>query len=141
MLLGIVYVAAIIVVVVVILANSTSSTSEVNSIQFGTNIASFFINFGILALYWLYESVMVASRGQTIGKMIMKLEVVDLNGNRLTMGASMKRALVWLTPLVPCCIGNIAFLVIEIWGIVNIFNQPDRRTLMDQFADSTVTYA
>lgn len=53
----------------------------------------------------------------------------------------MKRSLFWLVPLVHCCIGYIGFLVIEIWGLVNMFNRPDRLTLMDQFADSTVTYA
>ena len=137
----IVVAAAVWVVFSVIVLADAASTSTVNDLDFGANIASFFINLGIFIVCWLYESLMAATRGQTIGKMIMGLRVTDSAGEKLSTGAAMKRSLVWLIPLVPCCIGAVAFLVIEIWGIVNMFNRADRRTLMDQFADSTVTYA
>lgn len=121
-------------------ADTTSPTS-VDELNFTTNVASLVVNLAIFILYWLYESLMAATRGQTIGKMIMGLRITDSTGEKLSMGAAMKRSLVWLVPLVPCCVGPIGFLVIEIWGIVNMFNRPDRCTLMDQFADSTVTFA
>lgn len=138
----VVWIALWILVVVVMLADATSTTSNTfDDLNFGANIASWLITLGMFVVYWLYESLMAASRGQTIGKMIMKLRITDSAGDKLSIGAAMKRSLVWLVPLVPCCLGYIGFLVIEIWGIVNMFNRPDRLTLMDQFADSTVTYA
>lgn len=123
-----------------VLADATS-TETMNGLELGANLASLFINLGIFIVYWLYESLMASTRGQTIGKMIMGLRVTDGAGEKLSTGAAMKRSVVWLVPLVPCCIGAIGFLVIEIWGIFNMFNRPDRLTLMDQFADSTVTNA
>lgn len=139
MILLVVWTIVWVLLVVVMLADATStSTTSVDSLNFGANIASWLVTLGMFFAYWLYESLMAASRGQTIGKMIMKLRITDSAGNKLSTGAAMKRSLVWLLPLVPCCIGYVGFLVIEIWGIANMFNRPDRLTLMDQFAGSTV---
>lgn len=129
------------ILMVVVLLSDVTNRSTVDELNLGANLSTFVVSVGVWVLYWLYESLMASTRGQTIGKMIMKLRVTDHAGNLLSTGDAMKRSLVWLTPIVPCCIGWIAFLVIEIWGIVNIFNRPDRMTLMDQFANSTVTDA
>ena len=122
-------------------ADAASSTSAVDDLNLGANVSSLFISLALWVLYWLYESLMASTRGQTLGKMIMGLRITDASGNNLTTAAAMKRSAVWLVPIIPCCIGFIGFLVIQIWGLVNIFNRPDRLTLMDQFADSTVTNA
>lgn len=139
--LVVVWIVIWIILAVVVLSDATTSADTVEDLNLGWNITTFVVSAGTWVLYWLYESLMASTRGQTIGKMIMKIRVTDRQGNLLSTGDAMKRSLVWLTPIVPCCIGWVAFLVIEIWGIVNIFNRPDRLTLMDQFADSTVTDA
>ncbi|MEZ5237485.1 MAG: RDD family protein [Microthrixaceae bacterium] len=136
-----VWIVVWIVMFAVVFADAVNSTSTVDDLNLGANVSSFVISLALWVLYWLYESLMASSRGQTIGKMIMGLRITDANGNLLTTSAAMKRSAVWLVPIVPCCIGFVGFLVIEIWGLVNMFNRPDRLTLMDQFAESTVTYA
>lgn len=134
---GIMYVIAIALVV------STDSFGN-NNTGFGTSFDIGFIAiFAVFwVLYWLYESFMASSRGQTVGKMIMKIRIVSARGGEVSTADGMKRSSIWLLPIVNiCCIGGIAFLVIEIWGIVNLFNRPDARTLMDQFADTLVVDA
>ncbi len=120
------------------LADTSSSASGFN---IGLNLTAFLVGVGFWIVYWLYESLMAAGSGKTVGKMIMKVRIVDVRGGEVTTAAGMKRSLVWLVPLVPCCIGFLAFLVIEIWGLVNLFNDPMRQTLMDKFAETVVVDA
>ena len=139
--LVVVWIGVWILMAALVFADAASSTSAVDDLNRGANVSSLFISLALWVLYWLYESLMASTRGQTLGKMIMGLRITDASGNNLTTAAAMKRSAVWLVPIIPCCIGFIGFLVIQIWGLVNIFNRPDRLTLMDQFADSTVTNA
>jgi len=130
-----------VVVVQFVAVAALVSTSSSSSSSFGFNGIGFIIGIGLYVVYWLYESLMASSRGQTVGKIIMKIKIVDASGNNPETSAAMKRSLVWLVPLVPCCIGWLAFLGLEIWGIVNIFNTPERRTLFDTFAETWVVDA
>lgn len=125
----------------IVFSDASTSRSTVDDMNLGTDVTTFAVSLGMFVLYWLYESLMASTRGQTIGKMIMKLRITDRDGNNLTTGAAMKRSLVWLAPVIPCCVGWITFLVLQIWGMVAMFNRADRLTPMDQFAGSTVTYA
>ena len=108
---------------------------------FGFSFVPWLIGLAFLVLYWLYESYMASNSGQTVGKMVMKLKVVSTDGAPVTLQQGMKRSAAWLILVIPCCIGWIAFAVLEIWGAVNIFNSPTHQTPLDQFADTNVVDA
>lgn len=129
---------AFVIALVVALADTTTTATSASANLDGTATV---LALAFFVVYWLYESLMAVWRGQTLGKMLMGIRIVDEAGATPGMGAAMKRSSVWLTPMVPCCIGLIAFLVLEVWGLVNMFNGPDRRTLMDQFAATLVVDA
>lgn len=136
----VIFLALWVAVFVAVIAVSDTPTTRTTA-TLSLDLAGILLPLGLFVVYWLYESLMASWRGQTLGKMIMKMRIVDEFGSTPTTGAAMKRSLVWLTPVIPCCIGYVAFLVLEVWGLVNMFNRPDRRTLMDQFAATGVVNA
>lgn len=71
-----------------------------------------------------YDAVLVAVRGQTVGKMAMKVRVVNANGGELTQGQAWGRALVK------------AFL--PLITFIPAFFTPDKRTLHDMAAGTRV---
>jgi uncharacterized RDD family membrane protein YckC len=84
---------------------------------------------------FLYFALLISSKGQTVGGMIMKVKVIASNGTPVTSEQSYKRAAIHLLQLVPC-VGWLASLVLYIWGLVNLFNQPLKQTPWDIFADT-----
>ena len=62
-------------------------------------------------VYILYEGLMLASGGQTVGKKAMSLKLVTAEGNEITKGQAWTRAVSrQLLGLVPC-LGLVAYLV------------------------------
>ena len=70
-----------------------------------------FVTLGAAAIYILYEGLMLASGGQTVGKKAMKVKVVTAEGGELTSGQAWGRAASrQILSIVPC-LGLINYLV------------------------------
>ncbi|MGW1378264.1 RDD family protein [Streptomyces sp. NPDC002446] len=86
--------------------------------------------------YLVYEGLMLSSRGQTVGKMAMKIRVAMLvNGTVPTPQAAWIRAAVYTLPeVVPCC-GPIFWLVNVLWCT---WDKPYQQCLHDKAAKTVV---
>lgn len=89
--------------------------------------------------YLIYEGLMLTSRGQTVGKMVMKIRVAMLiNGSVPTGQAGWLRAAVYTLPeIVPCC-GFIFWLVNVLWCT---WDKPYQQCLHDKAAKTVVVSA
>jgi uncharacterized RDD family membrane protein YckC len=100
--------------------------------------ASFFASWGAFILtYWVitgaYYTFLHSSRGQTVGKMILKLKVVDeATGSLIPIGRALIR---WLIPIplgfVTC---GIVFLLDGLWPLWDV----KRQALHDKIAKTLV---
>ncbi|MEU9113479.1 RDD family protein [Streptomyces sp. NPDC048483] len=86
--------------------------------------------------YLLYEGLMLTSRGQTVGKMAMKIRVGMLANGAVPAGqAGWIRAAVYTLPLViPCC-GFVFWLVNVLWCT---WDKPYQQCLHDKAAKTVV---
>ncbi|WP_030614386.1 RDD family protein [Streptomyces sclerotialus] len=86
--------------------------------------------------YLIYEGVMLTSRGQTVGKMAMKIRVAMLeNGSIPTAQAGWVRAAVYTLPeVIPCC-GTIFWLLNVLWCT---WDKPYQQCLHDKAARTVV---
>lgn len=94
----------------------------------GSRAGSEMLIFGSLALGVIinisYEALLVAARGQTVGKMAMRLRVVNANGGDVTVGQAWGRGVIkTFLPLIT---------------FIPAFFTPDRRTLHDMAAGTRV---
>ncbi|WP_405742303.1 RDD family protein [Streptomyces sp. NBC_01525] len=89
-----------------------------------------------MLVYLVYEGLMLTHRGQTVGKMAMKIRVAMLtNGEVPTTQAGWVRAAVYTLPeIVPCC-GFIFWLVNVLWCT---WDQPYHQCLHDKAAKTVV---
>ena len=88
-----------------------------------------FVSLGAAAIYILYEGLMLAAGGQTVGKKAMKVKVVTAEGRELTSGQAWGRAASrQILGIVPC-LGLIDYLV--------AFGQ-ERTTIHDMMAKTRV---
>jgi uncharacterized RDD family membrane protein YckC len=86
----------------------------------------------------MYEVAFVAIKGQTPGKMIMKVKVVrESDGQIPGWGPAFMRWLPSLVGIVPC-IGGLLQLGLMIWALVNLFSNPKRQTPFDLAAKTVV---
>ncbi|MFI7098457.1 RDD family protein [Streptomyces sp. NPDC050161] len=92
-----------------------------------------------MLVYLVYEGLMLTSRGQTLGKMAMKIRVAMLsNGSVPTQQAGWLRAAVYTLPeIVPCC-GFIFWLVNVLWCT---WDKPYQQCLHDKAAKTVVVSA
>lgn len=95
-------------------------------------------------IYVGYFAFMESSRGQTVGKMVMKLHVQGANGGHPTMAQAVKRniwmgfGIVGIIPIIGGLIGALAELVAVIVIAVTINSDTVRRqSWFDKFADGT----
>ncbi|MCK7623965.1 RDD family protein [Streptomyces sp. RS10V-4] len=86
--------------------------------------------------YLIYEGLMLTSRGQTVGKMAMRIRVAMLSdGSVPTPQAGWTRAAVYTLPeIVPCC-GFIFWLVNVLWCT---WDKPYQQCLHDKAARTVV---
>ena len=88
-------------------------------------------------LFTGYFAFMESSRGQTIGKQIMKLKTFGPDGvSNPTMNDAVKRNIYNAFQIVPC-IGGLAQLASVILIAVNINSDPQRQHWFDKFAGGT----
>lgn len=91
-----------------------------------------------------YYVFMETSRGQTLGKMVMKLQVIGPNGQHPTTEQSVKRniyllfGLAGIVPIIGSLLGGLASLVAVIMIAVGISQDKERRQAWhDKFAGGT----
>ncbi|MEF3113302.1 RDD family protein [Streptomyces chrestomyceticus] len=89
-----------------------------------------------MLVYLVYEGLMLTSRGQTVGKMAMKIRVGMLENGAVPAGqAGWVRAAVYTLPeIVPCC-GFIFWLVNVLWCT---WDKPYQQCLHDKTAKTVV---
>jgi len=76
--------------------------------------ANIFINIASIAIGWLYEALLDSSSWQgTVGKKLLGLRVVDLNGNRISFGRATGRYFAKVLSGMICLIGYIMIAFTE----------------------------
>ncbi|MFE1776312.1 RDD family protein [Streptomyces sp. NPDC059008] len=86
--------------------------------------------------YIIYEALMVARSGQTLGKMVMKIRVAMLsNGVVPTSQAAWIRAAVYSLPMIVWCLGSLFWLVNVLWCT---WDKPYQQCLHDKAASTVV---
>ncbi|GHF45522.1 MULTISPECIES: RDD family protein [Streptomyces] len=90
----------------------------------------------IAVVYFVYEGLMLTSRGQTLGKMAMKIRVGMLDNGAVPAGsAGWTRAAVYNLPeIVPCC-GFLFWLINVLWCT---WDQPYHQCIHDKAAKTVV---
>ncbi len=97
-------------------------------------IISSVVMYGLALAYFAF---LESNRGQTLGKMLLKLKVTDQAGNLPPMEQAFKRNAYMLLPIIPI-LGGLAYLAVTIYIAVTINNDAQtRRGWHDQFADNT----
>ncbi|MFI1971688.1 hypothetical protein BLA24_19630 [Streptomyces cinnamoneus] len=93
----------------------------------------------ISVVYFVYEGLMLTSRGQTVGKMLMKIRVGMLENGAIPAGTpGWTRAAVYSLPqIVPCC-GFVFWLVNVLWCT---WDEPYHQCLHDKAAKTVVVSA
>ncbi|KOG89008.1 hypothetical protein ADK38_16620, partial [Streptomyces varsoviensis] len=93
----------------------------------------------ISVVYFVYEGLMLTSRGQTVGKRMMKIRVAMLENGAVPAGRpGWARAAVYSLPeIVPCC-GFIFWLVNVLWCT---WDKPYQQCLHDKGARTVVVAA
>ncbi|MGP3983339.1 RDD family protein [Streptomyces sp. KR80] len=96
---------------------------------------------GVVVLaYLLYEGLMLASSGQTVGKKVMNIRVALLENGAVPAGSpAWIRACVYILPvLVPCCGWPVFWLVNVLWCT---WDKPYQQCLHDKAAKTVVVEA
>ncbi|WP_414168971.1 RDD family protein [Streptoverticillium reticulum] len=90
----------------------------------------------ISVVYFVYEGLMLTTRGQTVGKMAMKIRVAVLENGAVPAGSvGWTRAAVYNLPeVVPCC-GFVFWLVNVLWCT---WDQPYHQCIHDKAAKTVV---
>lgn len=92
---------------------------------------SYFIAIGIIAaavpIWVLYHAVLWGTTGQTLGKMVMGLRVVDRHGERIGMGRALLRTLAFA----------VSALALHLPALLALFGY-ERRTVHDVIAGTVV---
>jgi len=96
---------------------------------------------------WMNSSL---NNGQTIGKQVMKIRVVDVLGNTISLGRSIKRSALWLVPFMYSSVEqeslDLVFRVITLFVMATIaylyiFNDRTRQTVHDLALKTFVVHA
>jgi uncharacterized RDD family membrane protein YckC len=92
-----------------------------------------------MLVYFIYEGLMLTSRGQTVGKRVMKIRVAMLSNGAIPAGqAGWFRAATYTLPeIVPCC-GFVFWLVNVLWCT---WDKPYQQCLHDKAAKTVVVSA
>ncbi|MBI1289779.1 RDD family protein [bacterium] len=89
------------------------------------------------AVFLILHGYLLATRGQTIGKLLVKTRIVDMDGNRVPFGklVVLRYFLIGLIAYIPC-VGGLFGIANVLW----IFSE-DRRCLHDHIAGTKVVEA
>jgi uncharacterized RDD family membrane protein YckC len=110
--------------------------SDVSGFGFGWSIGTLVMQILVAVLYIGYFAFLESSRGQTVGKMLLKLKTVGPDGGNPTMEQAIKRN-AWLALSIVPIIGGLLQLAAIIYIMVTINSDPANRGWHDQFAGGT----
>jgi uncharacterized RDD family membrane protein YckC len=129
------------VVVVGAIMGAATGVSGFGARSFGVSAVSAVLG---AAIYLAYFAVMESSRGQTVGKMVMKLQTQGPGGQRLTMEQALKRnawtalGIVGIVPFIGWFVAPLLQLAAPILIAVTISNNATtRQGWHDTFAGGT----
>ncbi|MCC5947565.1 MAG: RDD family protein [Nitriliruptoraceae bacterium] len=131
-LLGIVYAVVVIPLTIALAFGSAAGASPFGGFSIGSLLISVIYYAVVVGYFALLES----NRGQTLGKMLLKLKVVGPDGNNPTMEQALKRNAYILIAIVPI-LGGLAYLAAVIYIAVTINNNAQRNGFHDDFAGGT----
>ena len=80
------------VLVFVLLSLANAQDRMLDSLHSNEPLSVGFLTAGVGVLYFLYEGLMLASGGQTVGKRAMRVKVVTAQGGDITAGQAWSRA-------------------------------------------------
>ncbi|MCL2550727.1 MAG: RDD family protein [Actinomycetia bacterium] len=94
----------------------------------------------MFVLYFAYEGAMTAARGQTLGKMAMRIRAARLSDGAVPGPAGWTRAAVYALPgvLTVILVGPLFWLLNSLWCL---WDQPFRQCLHDKAAGTVVVAA
>lgn len=103
---------------------------------YDTNLRNFWQDLIYALVYFAYDGYMLTTRGQTVGKMLMRIRVAMLDSGSTPEGRpGWTRAAVYaLPPIVPCC-GAVFWLVNVLWCL---WDRPYHQCLHDKAAKTVV---
>lgn len=105
--------------------------------NFGFNIGSFIASIVFLAITFGYYVLLETSRGATVGKMLLNLEVRNRSGAYPTPEQSLRRNAFYALSIIPF-LGGLLQLAAVIYIAVTISQDPNNRGWHDEFADTMV---
>ncbi|MEU4210414.1 RDD family protein [Streptomyces sp. NPDC026206] len=90
----------------------------------------------IALVYFLYEGLMLTTRGQTLGKMLLKIRVAMLDNGAIPEGRpGWTRAAVYSLPQIVTCCGFVFWLVNVLWCT---WDEPYHQCIHDKAAKTVV---
>lgn len=120
----------------IIVAIAVSDDETIGFMMSGFSFGAILISIFSIALSLVYYGWFDSNRGQTLGKMAMKLKVVSPNGGNPTFEESVRRN-AWLALSIIPFLGGLIQLGIVIWIAVTINSAPDGRGPHDDWAGGT----
>ena len=119
---GLILSVPMVILIVVLVAASVSGKNDFNPIWIQPAALL------VVGLYVVYEALMLASRGQTLGKMAMKIKVVRTDGTPISTGQAWGRA--FMRQILASCL--------SIFNYLPAFFTKDRTCLHDLVANTRV---
>jgi uncharacterized RDD family membrane protein YckC len=104
--------------------------------QFAVNTGGYWQGLIYTIVYFVYEGLMLTTRGQTLGKMLMKVRVGMLENGAIPAGnPGWLRAAVYSLPTILPCLGSLFWLVNVLFCT---WDQPYRQCIHDKAAKTVV---
>ena len=103
----------------------------------GFGIGSIMISIVFAAIIIGYFAYLESSRGQTVGKMVMKLKTVGPDGENPSFEAAAKRSGFYAINIIPTIIGGLLTLAAVIYIAYTINESPIHAGWHDEFAGGT----
>ena len=139
----VVFVPVVVIVMFRVMPDFASSSdpyetqSQINAAMGDTFVTFLLLELGfvvaLLIAYYFYYVEMMYRRGQTLGKKLMKLQVIPLDpAATLTRGMAAKRYLVEFAG------GTIVPFLFYVDGLWQLWDKPYQQTLHDKFAQTVV---
>ena len=133
--------AIVSIIVTLIFAGSVLATGADDDVSFAAAFLAGIIGVGLITAY---ETFLVGSRGQTLGKMALGIKVVRMDGSPPDMKDGFMRILPYtalgvLGSIIPF-VGLISFIVVLV-SLVFLFTDENRQTVWDKVAKTIVVPA
>lgn len=139
---GLIFAVVLVPLYIIVFAGSTTSTTDTFDANDGLALGGLFLMVIVATVgQILYEVGFIAVKGQTPGKMLLKVKVVRADDHQIPgWGPAFLRWVPNLVGVVPF-VGSCLSLVLFIWALVNLFVHERRQTPFDLLAKTVVIEA